>query len=124
MKRNLLAISLLLLSAVLLVAEDINVSGTWKISMKSPRGERTVEMEIKQDGENITVLMPGRDGSTHESKGTIKGNEISWSSTRETPRGSMTLSYKGTVDGDTMKGKVDFGGRRSSDWNAKRVAAE
>jgi hypothetical protein len=97
-----------------------DVSGTWEMTTQSPRGERTSEITIAQDGDKITVTMPGRRGRDPiTAEGTIDGNQIQWSVTRETPRGTFTMTYAGTVDGDTMKGTVDRGGN-TSEWSAKK----
>ena len=95
-----------------------NVSGKWEITTRSPRGERTRTIEIKQDGENI---MEGRNGETMEAEGTIKGDQIEWSITRETPRGEFTMTYTGTVEGDSMSGEMEVGDFGSREWTATKV---
>jgi hypothetical protein len=101
-------------------AGKVNVTGKWQITTESPRGERTRDIEFVQDGENLKVIMEGRQGNTIEGKGTVKDNKIEWTITHETPRGTFTMTYKGTVDGDTMKGDVAMGGRGSRNWSATR----
>ena len=89
--------------------------------MESPRGgEITRAVHFEQEGEKITVTMESRRGDEFTTEGTIKGNEIEWTVSRETPRGAMTLSYKGTVEGETMSGTVEMGDFGSADWTAKR----
>lgn len=102
------------------VAED--VSGTWEMTSQGRQGERTSEISIEQDGENIKVTMPGfRGGDPMVAEGTIKGNAIKWSITRESPQGDeFTIVYTGTVEGDSMSGTADFAGRRTTDWTAKK----
>jgi hypothetical protein len=113
------ALFLLLIGSA--VAYDVDVTGDWEMTMESPRGgEMTRAVHFEQDGEKVTVTMESRRGDDVRSEGTIKGNEIEWTVSRETPRGAMTLVYKGTVDGNTMKGTVDFGDMGSGDWTAKR----
>jgi hypothetical protein len=51
--------------------------------------------------------------------GSIAGNEIEWSITRETPMGQMTMVYKGKVDGDTMSGDVKMMDN-TNPWTATR----
>lgn len=109
-----------LFSAFVVVEDPVDVSGKWILSSESPRGTRTSEMTIAQDGEQITVTMESRRGDPMESKGTIKGNKISWSSKRETPRGTFEISYSGTVENGKMSGTVSFGSRGSSNWTAVR----
>jgi hypothetical protein len=102
-------------------AYDVDVTGDWEMTMESPRGgEMTRAVHFEQDGEKITVTMESRRGDEVTAEGTIKGSAIEWTISRETPRGEMNLVYKGTVDGDTMNGTVEFGDFGSGDWTAKR----
>ena len=105
-------------------AEIANVTGKWDLTIKSPRGEQTRLAQFRQDGEELTVIMQGRDGQEIESKGTVKGAAIEWSSTRETPRGKLTITSNGTIEGDSMKGAVEFGTFGSGDWSAMKAGGE
>ena len=116
-----LTFALVILLIGLVEAYEVDVTGDWEMTMESPRGgEMTRAVHFEQDGEKITVTMESRRGDEVTAEGTIKGNEIEWTVSRETPRGPMSLVYKGTVDGDTMSGTVDFGDFGSGDWTAKR----
>ena len=113
---------LILLSALALEAGAADVSGEWEMTTVSQRGERTSTITIVQDGEKITVTMPGRrGGDPMTAEGTLNGDQIEWTITRETPRGEMTITYKGTVSGDSMSGTMEMVGRdMTSDWTAKK----
>ena len=113
--------AIFMLAAVNVFAAKVNVTGKWEITLQSPRGERTQTVEMVQKGEELTVKMTTRRGNVMEAKGTVKEDKIEWSIIRETPRGEFTITYKGTVAGDTMKGEAEFGGRGSMTWTAKRV---
>jgi hypothetical protein len=109
----------LLLIPVLMSAQDVNVTGDWEITTQSPRGERTSDIHFEQEGEKLTVTMQlMREEVTAE--GTVKGNKIEWSVTRETQRGEFTISYSGTVEGDTMSGEAQMGDFGSMEWTAKK----
>lgn len=105
---------------ILLTAQDVNVTGDWEMTVKSPRGERTRNIHFEQDGEKLTVTMEGRGGEKITGEGTIKENKIEWSITRSTPRGEFTITYTGTVEGDTMSGEAQMGDFGSMEWTAKR----
>ena len=99
----------------------VDVSGTWEMTSPGRDGERKSDITIEQDGENIKVTLPGfRGGDPMVAEGTIKGSAIEWSVTRESQQGEFTIVYTGTVEGDSMSGTVDFAGRRSMDWTAKK----
>jgi hypothetical protein len=122
---SMLAIMALVLFPTLLSGQDIDVTGDWEMTTESPRGERTQTIHIEQDGEKLTVTMQGgmrggQGGEEITAEGTIQGNKVEWSFTRNTPRGDFTTKYTGTVDGDTMTGEVDRGERGTGPWSAKR----
>lgn len=109
----------LLLIPILLIAQEVNVSGDWEMTMEMRGREMTRNLHIDQDGEIITVTMEGRMGEI-TGEGTIKGNKIEWSVTRSTQRGDMTMAYSGTVEGDTMSGEAQMGNFGSMEWTAKK----
>ena len=51
----------------------------------------------------------------------MRGNDIEWMMRRETPRGTFEITYEGKIEGEEMKGTVQFGTRGSGEWSAKRV---
>jgi hypothetical protein len=103
-----------------LYAQNANVAGDWEITSQSPRGEMTRALHFDQDGEKIKVTMEGFRGDEITGEGTVQGNNIQWTMTMSTPGGDFTLTYKGTVEGDTMSGTVDMGDRGTRDWTAKK----
>ena len=101
-------------------AAEVDVNGKWDMTISTPRGERSTTAEFVQEGEDLTVVVQGRQGEV-EAKGSVKGSDIEWTIRRETSRGTFELVYKGKVDGDTMEGTVQFGSRGSGEWSAKRA---
>lgn len=119
--RSIFALSILFLLVVSLNALEADVTGDWEITVNSPRrGERTSTMNIEQEGEKITVTMEGMRGGEMKGEGTVKGNEIEWTVTRDTPRGEFTMTYKGKVEGDTMSGEAQMGDFGTMEWTAKK----
>lgn len=117
---SILTIFLLVLFAFPLLSEQTNVSGDWQMTVKTPRREIKWEVHFDQDRESLTVTMKGPRGNETTGEGTIKDNKIEWAVSRNTPRGEMTLTYSGQVEGETMSGKVQFGNNRSLEWEASR----
>jgi hypothetical protein len=97
------------------------VSGKWKMTSKSPRGERTQEITLEQKGEALTVTSKDREGNDVKSEGTVKGAEITWTTKRTTQMGEMVIVYKGKVDGKTMSGTVQYGEMGSGEFTATLV---
>jgi len=101
------------------LAQD--VSGEWDLTSEGRQGPQTQTIKIEQDGEKITVTMEGRGGEM-TGEGTIKDNKIEWKITRTMRDMEMTMTYTGTVDGDTMSGEMQMsmGERPPSEWTAKK----
>lgn len=110
---------ILVLLAVYLSAQEVNVTGDWEMTTTTPRGERTRDVHFEQEGEKLTVTMQGRRGEV-TAEGTVKGNEIEWTITRSTPRGEFTMTYTGKIEEDTMSGEVQMGDFGSGEWKAKK----
>lgn len=117
---SVISVFTLLLIPVLLSAQDANVAGDWEMTSQSPRGEMTRALHFDQDGQKIKVTMEGFRGEEITGEGTVQGNKIEWTMTMNTQRGDFTLTYKGTVEGDTMSGTVEMGDRGARDWTAKK----
>ena len=124
------ACAFLALSAVSQAAAA-DASGTWTWSRPGRNGgeAQKTTLTLKVDGEKLTgsVTSPGRQGAeprkTEIADGKVKGDEISFSVTREFNGNKMTSKYSGKVSADTIKGKTEFdrnGETQSRDWEAKR----
>jgi hypothetical protein len=114
-------------------AEDkkADPSGTWTWTAPSRGGgggERKMTLKLKTEGDKVTGTLsaPGRDGTPRDTDiadGKLKGDEISFTVTREFNGNKMTSKYNGKVSGDSIKGKMEFerdGQTQSRDWEAKR----
>jgi hypothetical protein len=110
-----------LLVAPSLAAAEAGVSGKWKMTSKSPRGERVQEIALEQKGETLVVTSKDREGNGVRSEGTVKGADVTWTTKRTGSMGEMLIVYKGKVDGKAMSGTVEFGSMGSGEWKAERV---
>ncbi len=98
--------------------EPAKVAGAWEMTFEGRNGTVTRTLTIEQDGGTIKGSMEGRRGPA-PLEGSVQGNKVSFTVKRETPRGTFTLEYSGTVEGDTMKGTVHTP-RFDRDWTATR----
>lgn len=116
-----LALGILIFAGLSLLALAVDVSGTWEMVIQTPRGdERTSEMTIEQDGEKIKVKMPGFRGDEMTGEGTVKDNKIEWTFIISTQQGEFSITYTGTVEGDTMSGEAAMGDFGTMEWTAKK----
>jgi len=120
--KSLVLAALLILAPLTLCLAQENVSGEWDFTMTTPRGPMTATAKFVQEGEKITVTMISERGES-AGTGTIKGADIEWTITRESPRGQFTITYKGKVEGTTMKGEAQMGDFGSAEWKATKKAA-
>jgi hypothetical protein len=108
-------------------------TGTWTWTRPGRNGgpEQKITLNLKAEGDKVTgkITSPGRQGATTDTEikdGKIKGDEVSFTVTREFNGNTMTQKYNGKVSGDSIKGKIEFdrnGETQSRDWEAKREAA-
>jgi hypothetical protein len=122
--RNLILAAILLLAPLSLcfAQENVDVSGEWDLTINTPRGEMASTAKFVQEGEKLTVTVTSPRGESTGS-GTIKGADIEWTITRESPRGQFTITYKGKVEGNTMKGEAQMGDFGTSEWKATKKTA-
>ena len=100
-----------------------NVAGMWEISYETGRGTRTQTLTLTVDGMMLTGTVTftggGRRGggggggpqSIEISDGKIDGSSFSFTVTRTFGDNSIVQSYSGTVDGMTLTGTIEGGGR-------------
>ncbi len=116
-------------------AADATATGTWTWTRAGRNGgeAQKLTLKLKVEGEKLTgaLTSPGRQGGdpvkTEISEGKVKGDEISFSVTREVNANKMTTKYSGKVSADTIKGKTESernGQAQSRDWEAKREVAK
>jgi hypothetical protein len=129
---------LLRTTACLFVALALNAevqaadaSGTWTWTTPGRNGgePRKMTLKLKAEGEKLTGKLgaPNRDGEVTETDiadGKIKGDEVSFTVTREFNGNKFTSKYNGKLSADAIKGKMEFernGESQSRDWEAKRA---
>jgi hypothetical protein len=84
--------------------------GTWKLTMKTPLGERKATLALKEAGGSLTGKMTNEEGnSTDVFEGKASGNDFSFKAAIKSPM-PLTLEFKGAVDGDKISGTVGASG--------------
>lgn len=119
-----LASGLLMASVATLSAADepAKVGGSWQLTVETPRGSIDQTLTLEQDGGALKGTLSGPRGDA-ALEGKVEGNKVSFTVKRETPNGTFTLEYTGTVDGESMAGTV-HSERFDGKWTAKRGAAK
>ena len=118
MKR--LFLSLALVTVMTTAAAAQSIAGQWDATMNTPGGVRNFKIDFQVNGDTLsgTVHRTAGDVPLH---GTIKGNAVTFSYTIKYNENDLILTMTTTLDGDTMKGTVDFGGAAQDEFSAKRA---
>ena len=123
MKRLMLAMAVVVGLATTVLAAD--ATGTWKWT--AARGDKSFEasVKLKQEGEKLTGVYIGgqSNNETPIENGSVKGDTVSFSVTRERNGQKTTTKYTGTLKDDTITGKTEGqrgGQAQTNDWVAKR----
>ena len=103
----------------LALSAQTNVTGEWTFNVTTDQGGGTPTMTFKQDGEKLTGKYNGQLGAS-DLTGTVKGNEITFNFTIDAQGQQAPVTYKGTVEKDTMKGTMDIGGMVNGTFTATK----
>lgn len=95
-----------------------DVTGEWVFQVDTAQGSGSPTFTFKQEGEKLTGHYIGAFGEAPVT-GTVKGNQIEFSF-KISGQLDATITYSGTIDGPTMKGKAQFGELGEAAWTAKR----
>ena len=112
-------LSLGLLNSAPLFAQANNVTGEWAFNVTTDQGGGTPTITLKQDGEKLTGKYVGQLG-TADLTGTVKGNDIKFTFTLDVQGQQAPVNYEGTVEKNTMKGKLDIGGMVNGTFTATK----
>jgi hypothetical protein len=85
-----------------------NVSGAWDLAINGPQGPINATATLKQSGEALTGSIDTPQGAA-ELKGTLKGKALALAFSIAGPDGPLDIKVTGDVDGDAIKGMLDFG---------------
>jgi hypothetical protein len=100
-------------------AQGTNVTGEWVFTVETDQGGGTPTITFKQDGEKLTGTYNGQLGAA-DLTGTVKGNDITFNFTIDLQGQSAPVTYKGTVEKNTMKGTMDIGGMVNGTFTATK----
>ncbi|MDA0327396.1 MAG: hypothetical protein O2958_00085 [Gemmatimonadetes bacterium] len=112
------ALTLASLSAAPIAAQSL--TGTWEIASETQRGPQTMTFVLSQEGMaltgTVTLAMGGRRGgggggaqTLEISDGMVHGDEFSFGFTMTFGDNSITQSFSGTFEGDSMQGNIEGG---------------
>jgi D-glucosaminate-6-phosphate ammonia-lyase len=100
-------------------AHATDVSGTWLMAVKFGEINGTPTFVLTQRDDKVTGTFKGLLGEADVS-GTVTGNAITLAFKTQSQGQDLQVVYTGTVDGDSMSGKVEFVGAGDGTFTGKR----
>jgi hypothetical protein len=82
--------------------------GTWNLTMNTQMGERRSTLTLSTSGSTLTGKQEAEGNTTDIAEGTVNGNDVSWQVSITNPM-PLTLTFNGTVDGNSLTGTADTG---------------
>ena len=108
-----------LLASARVVGQGANITGEWLFTVQTDQGGGTPTITFKQDGEKLAGKYNGQLGAA-DLTGTVKGNDVNFTFTIDMQGQQAPVSYKGTVEKNTMKGTLDIGGMATGTFTATK----
>lgn len=99
-----------------------NITGTWELTMTTPQGPNTVEVNVTQTGEAITGELISPLGNA-PFKGTFIKDVLSVTAAVDMQGTMLNIVFDGKLAGDTLSGTVKFGDFGEAPWTGKRKPA-
>lgn len=96
------------------------IDGKWEMTINSPMGAATGTLDLASNGDVLTGMQQGDQGSAPVENGKIDGNKLTWTAKITVPM-AMTLAFTGTLDGDKLSGSVKAGMFGSFPFTANRI---
>ena len=87
----------------------MSLSGKWNLSIATPMGEQKVELELVQDGDQVSgVSRNDLEGETPMVDPVLNGNKLTWKSNITRPI-KVTATMELTFNGDLATGTAKAG---------------
>jgi hypothetical protein len=124
MKRVAAVVCVLAVAGLVRADDKPNPTGTWKYTAEVNGQSFDVTIKLKLEGDKLTGTVTVVDMESKIEDAKYKDGEVSFKITREMGDNKFTIKYKGTIKGDTFKGKreLDLGGEKNTrEFEAKRA---
>jgi D-glucosaminate-6-phosphate ammonia-lyase len=99
--------------------EPVDVTGQWDTHVEFLRGSAEHTLVLEQKGGSLAGTHHGEILSG-DLRGTIAGNQVQFRTVHRYEGTHLSYAFTGTVDGDTIEGKVGLGEYGEAKWTAKR----
>ncbi len=101
-------------------AAAAQVGGTWSVTVNTPQGSQTMTMTLTQEGSGFSGSMTGEMGTLPIADGQVAGPSVSWSITVSMGGQSMTVNFRGELEGTRIRGTAELGAFGSAPFTAEK----
>ncbi|HEV8149551.1 MAG TPA: amidohydrolase family protein [Gemmatimonadales bacterium] len=101
-------------------AAPAQIGGTWTMNLAAPQGPLDITMTLSQSGSSFSGTMTSMMGTQDISEGQVNGRTVTWTMTIQMGGQSITLNYRGEVDGNRMTGSAELGSLGNATFTAER----
>jgi hypothetical protein len=98
--------------------DKVDLTGAWSVTVETEAGSGNPSFTFKQEGEKLTGKYKGLLGE-FDVTGTVKGDKVDFSF-KATGQVEGVVTYSGTTDGKTMKGKLSLAGLGEGTFTGKK----
>ncbi|MEM9169411.1 MAG: hypothetical protein AAGC56_07120 [Pseudomonadota bacterium] len=84
------------------------VDGKWNLTIKTPMGDQTGVLTLKQEGDALTGDLAGNMGTVVIENGRVEGDQLMWDASVTSPM-PVKLEFSGKLDGAALNGDVKLG---------------
>ena len=99
---------------------DADISGAWNVDLKFLSGAAKHQLIIQQTGAKVAGDHKG-DTIAGNLNGTVEGKQVNFRSSQKIQGTSLSFTFTGTVDGNTMRGTVSLAEYGKADFVATRA---
>lgn len=117
--RTAIILAIAILASTQAGAQATNVTGEWAFTVTTDQGSGNPTITFKQDGEKLTGKYNGQLGVA-DLTGSVKGDAITFTFTVDVQGQQAPVTYKGTVEKNTMKGSLDIAGMVNGTFTATK----
>lgn len=90
-------------------AAAVSAAGNWALSVVGPQGAVDATLALVQEGTVLSGTVSSAMGSSSLSQGSLNGNNFTFSIVLESPNGSITIVFSGSIQGNRMSGTASMG---------------
>jgi imidazolonepropionase-like amidohydrolase len=100
--------------------EMARVAGTWDLTVTTQGGENRATMTVTQSGNTLEGTMNTEMGTVQVTDGRVTGQSVTFSVTVPISGQTTLVVFRGTVEGNRMRGTADLGAMGSASFTGER----